>query len=198
MESAKASLLEQFHLKTCFPAEVSDFIFAVYVYITVTLKIDKRYLYTVAEPPYGFAVHCHIAEDEPSAGLQNAVCTVEEILYIRIVMEALAAYDRIERIIPERQILTIADNKHRSRYVLGLCHLDHFRSEIDTRVVLVGVFGMQERYHGSRAAPAVKETVKRFLLKFSEHVRIVFLAHLVHACLVSLVDTRGLREFLDR
>ena len=55
-------------------------------------------------------------------------------------METLAADDRIKGVLFKRKVLTVTYDKPCAGYVLGFCHLDHLRRQVDPGVMLFGIF----------------------------------------------------------
>ena len=96
MQPAKAPLFKDLHFKPRLFAEPVNVLPPVYPYIALAHKVSKRHLNVVAKPPYGGCVHSHITQNKPAVRPQNTVNAVKEILYVRIMVKALAADDRIK------------------------------------------------------------------------------------------------------
>ena len=112
-------------------------------------------------------------------------------------VEAVGADDRIKAALGKRQVLAVAHHELGVGQVLGLCHMDHLRCEVQAHIVLFRVLLVQQFQHGAGAAAAVQHAVERLFFQLSQNGRIIVLAHLINAGVAAVVDLGRLGEFLD-
>ena len=107
-------------------------------------------------------------------------------------METLAADHSIKGVLRERQVLTIPHDQFLSRHMLGFCHLNHFRCQVDACIAFLRISFLQQCKHGSGTASTVEKVIEIFLLKFRKDIGIVLFAHLIYAGIIRLVNLRCL------
>ena len=91
MQPEKASFFAGLHYHPCLLAKPAHFIRAINMNIAMSCQIDQRQFHMVKKPSDRCCIRCHIPEDQPPARPEHPGYTIEEILDIRIMMEALAA-----------------------------------------------------------------------------------------------------------
>ena len=139
-----------------------------------------------------------VTQDQAAAFTQDTVGTVKKVLGIWIMMKAVCTDNGIKRIILKGQIFTVTYKKFRVGEILGLGHMDHFRSKIQTGVVFIRIFLMKKFDHRAGSTAAVQDIMKRFFFQFCQNRRIIVFAHFVNTGMAAVIDFGCLRKFFDR
>ena len=198
MQAAESALFKGLHMKFCIIAKLSDILSAVNAEIALAYEMCKRYLHIIAQPAYCRRIHSHIAQNESPVRTKNTAHTVKKALRVGVVVKAFTAYHHIERVVGKWQFFAVSDYELHIFHVLALCGLYHFRSKVNARVVLVGVFFIQQSKHWTRSAAAVQKVGERLFFKLCQYFGIVLFTQLVNPCLVRFIYLRGLGKFLYR
>ena len=96
----------------------------------------------IAQPQKHFGFRGVVPQDQTVVLFQNPVGVIEKVLRIRIVMEAVGRDDCIEGVLREWNVLAVSHDEVGIRQVLGLGYVDHFRGQIQSGVMFVGIFFM--------------------------------------------------------
>ena len=139
-----------------------------------------------------------VAQDQAAAFTQDTVGTVKKVLGIWIMMKAVCTDNGIKRIILKGQIFTVTYKKFRVGEILGLGHMDHFRSKIQTGVVFIRIFLMKKFDHRAGSTATVQDIAERLFFQFGQDRRIIVLAHFVNTGMAAVIDFGCLRKFFDR
>ena len=113
-------------------------------------------------------------------------------------MEAVGTDHRIKRILSKRKIFAVAYDKFRVGKLLCLSDLDHFRSEVETDIMFIRVFLMDQFKHRSGSTATVEHIVERLLFQFCQDRRVIILTHFINTGMSTVVNLGCLCEFFDR
>ena len=139
-----------------------------------------------------------VAQDQATAFTQDTVGTVKKVLGIWIMMKTVCTDNGIKRIILKGQIFTVTYKKFRVGEILGLGHMDHLRSKIQTGVVFLRIFFMKKFDHRASSTSTVQNIAERLFFQFSQDRRIIVLAHFINAGVSTVIDLGCLCKFFDR
>ena len=103
-------------------------------------------------------------------------------------MKALAADHSIKRVFGKRQIFAVTDHKFYALHFLSFGDLDHFWCQVNTGIMLIRIFLMQQRQHRTCSAAAVQKIVKRLFFKLCQYVWIILFTHLIDTGAVRFID----------
>ena len=134
--------LEGNHFKSGSHRKLPKFCTGIQSDISMTAQMCQRHLNMITQPQKHFGFRGVVPQDQTTVLFQNFVSTVEKVLRIRIVMEAVGRDDRIEGVLRLGNILAVSHDETGIRQVLGLGHADHFRGQIQSGVMFVGIFFM--------------------------------------------------------
>lgn len=84
MQEAEAAYLKGLHVKSGIFAQLTDFLSAIYFYITLACKMYQRHFNGVAEPAHCCGSHGHITKHKSSAWTKHTAHTVKKVLWIRV------------------------------------------------------------------------------------------------------------------